>query len=333
MMLRSPPFSSAWAVSQVVRLRTGAEVPASTVFGLGASAWYWLDRTVCGHPLLRGWHPERIRHSLYALNTDAVRFNFLSTDARVYLNGRSRMGAATLVGVNAMALPAQLFGACAATPASVPYASEYALLVLPQTDGGSPQQMLLQGPWNEKPYPMAGEHFERIWYQGPPGARTASYFWHPTTSLRYSLASAAAAALRRHVRQMNHSYPSFGPTGMVALAQLQLQLESGDLRALMAAAHCAQIDGGLGLSRDAMAQFVRTASEAMEMPALAPVAAHFDACAQAWQALLAPLLAGDASVARMRGLLRHIIGEERAALDALAVLLPTFAPQERTCLN
>jgi len=306
-------LSSTWAVNTALCLRGLADIPEPTLFGLGASAWYELAGGADGVPALRVHHPERIKQSFYALNVFAMRFNYLSEDAHVQLRDRTRQGASTLITVDGFALPP---GFLAATPSSPGYVLDYTLLVHRDEDGSDDDLYWVQGPRDAAPRALGREQLSQAWFQSGAQHPAATLYSHPVARLNWQPAAALAAALRRHCMQMRTSYPTLGPGGLAALHETARLLDGGDCRALAAAAECARHDGGNGMGRDLMAEFVRAAAAALALP-LEPVAHRFDQCAGFWDALVQELEAPRPALGALRAALADIVRCETAALAGL----------------
>ena len=310
-------LSSSWAVNTALCLRGLTDIPESVLFGLGASAWYELGRGADGAPLLRTYHPERIKQSFYALNVYAMRFDYLSDDVHVQLRERTRQNVTTLITVDGFTLPAGFGPHSDARPT---HALDYTLLVHRDPQGSDDDLYWVQGPHDAVPRALSRQDLSRAWFRYTGGQPAATLYSHPAARLNWQPAAATAAALRRHCTQMRTSYPTLGPGGLAALHETARLLEAGDWRPLAAAAACARHDGGSGLGRDLMAEFVRAASATLALP-LEPVAQRFDQCAASWDALVQECEAGRPALAPLRAALGDIIRCESAALAGLELAL------------
>jgi hypothetical protein len=325
-------LSSAWAINKALLLRGLDDIAETTLFGLGASAWYELEPGPHGVPVLRAYHPDRIKHGFYGLNVYAVRFSYLSDDVHVQVRERTRQGVATLITVDRFALPPEFQGAGA--PPSPPCVLEYTMLVHGDAEGRDDSLYWIQGPDDASARPITRADLSRAWFRPAAAGAVATFYWHPVVRLNWAPAVAMRAGLRRHCAQMHSSYPTLGPGGLAALQAAARMLDEGERRPLLAAAQCAHGDGGYALGRDLMAAFVRTAGAELKLASLAPVARHFDQCARLWSDLLHELAEGRPSTRAVQAGLHDVIRHEGAALAQLEQALDSHPSKETaSCPN
>jgi hypothetical protein len=307
-------LSSTWAVRTALRLRGLDDLPDALIFGLGASAWYRLEapREPGGGAVLRALHPDRIKQSFFALNVYAVRFNYLSRDVLAQLRERCSLGVQTLISVDRFALPD--------APAAAGCSLDYTLLV--HADASNAPGFRVQGPHDAEPRHLSDEALQAAWFYRHGQAATASFYWHPVLALKWDEAAAIARALRCHAAQMRHRFASLGETGLRALERLLVLLDAGDSRPLAAAARCAMADGGPALGRDLMAEFLRHAASRLGAAPLKRAAAHFDACAGLWRAVVPAFAGGSTS---LMGPPRAAFGLTRSRRSTLAFARSTVA--------
>jgi hypothetical protein len=315
-------MSSTWVVNAALRLRDLEDVPESMIFGLGASAWYRLEQRPL--PVLRCFHPDRIKQSFYAMNVYAVRFNYLSSDALAQVRERTRQGVTTIISLDYFALPATLRADAAEARACT---LDYAMLVHRDKEGSDDNVFWLQGAIDLAPTAVDQNTLMRAWFQADTGRSEqcpmATFYWHPVLNLSWQAEAAITQALQRYSAQMQHRFETLGATGLHALAKVFALLEQGDISVLDATARCAAADGGLTMGRELMAEFIAMAAEKLHSAALTPVALHFEQIAHLWRELLQSYLTNAGNAAQYAQIVRAILGHERAAIDAIDQCLAT----------